>query len=241
MPTPPLDKNPLAKDPLEGNNVGVSRDVLARGDVMALARQRDGDKSAVLSEEALIASRRAFVPDSWDHDIWVFGYGSLIWNPVVQFADKKQAKIYGYHRRFCMWTRIGRGSPDCPGLVLALDKGGSTKGIIFRIPAKIAVTELDILWRREMMADSYRPVWLRAHTDKGPVKAMSFAMRRDRPIYAPAMRDEIMADIIYKARGFVGPCRDYIENTYQALTLANIEDKQMARLVRLVRQKDNAP
>ena len=222
-------------------DVGVNRDVLTRGDVMTLARQRDGNNSAILSDEALLASRRAFIPDHWHEDIWVFGYGSLIWNPVLQFSETIDATIYGYHRRFCMWTRIGRGSPECPGLVLALDKGGSTKGMIFRLDASIAVSEIDILWRREMMADSYRPVWVTAHTDQGPVTAMSFAMRRDRPIYAPPMSEEKVAHAIYHAKGFVGPCRDYLENTYRALKGAGIYDKQMSRLMRLMTQMDEKP
>ena len=217
--------------------VGISRDNLERGDVMHLARARDGENTAIISEADLLASRRAFVAD--DHqedDIWVFGYGSLIWNPIVQHEETKMAIIYGYHRRFCMWTTIGRGSPDCPGLVLGLDKGGATKGMIFRIKADKAADELDILWRREMMADSYKPVWVRAFTDKGPVKALTFAMRRDRPIFAPPMPLSQTADIIAKAVGFVGPCREYLENTNQALMSVGIYDKQMMKLATLVAQ-----
>ena len=219
--------------------VGISRDILAKGAVMNAARARDGKDSTVLSDDELLASRRAIVPDDYDgDDIWVFGYGSLIWNPVVQYSEKREAKIYGFHRRFCMWTRIGRGSPDCPGLVLALDNGGSTRGIIFRIPKDIATRELDILWCREMMADSYRPVWLTAKTDKGPVRALSFAIRRDRPIYAPPMPEEEMARIIHQASGFVGPCKEYLQKTQQALVSAGIYDNQMARLTKLVAARD---
>ena len=219
--------------------VGVNRKVLERGDVMALARNRDGKDTNVLSDEALLASRRMQVPDDYaGPDVWVFGYGSLIWNPVVDYCEALDGTIYGYHRRFCMWTRIGRGSPDCPGLVLALDHGGSTKGVLFRIAADKAPQELDMLWRREMMADSYRPIWITAKTAKGPIKALSFAIRRDRPIYAPKMPEDQMADIIYKAKGFVGPCRDYLENTQSALLQAGIIDKQMVRLSRLVKEKE---
>ena len=219
---------------------GMNRDVLARGDVLAAARQRDGEQTTVLTDEQLLASRRAFIPDDYQgEDIWVFGYGSLIANPVVDFIETQPAKIYGYHRRFCMWTRIGRGSPDCPGLVLALDNGGSTKGICLRIPAHKAPQELDILWRREMMADSYRPVWLQAKTQTGPLRALSFAIRRNRPIYAPPMSDEATAKIIHQAVGFVGPCRDYLEQTYEALCQADIHDDQMRRLINLVKQLDN--
>ena len=218
---------------------GMNRDVLARGDVLAAARARDGAQSAVLSDEALLASRRAFIPDDYQgDDIWVFGYGSLIANPVVNFTESKPAKIYGYHRRFCMWTRIGRGSPDCPGLVLALDNGGSTKGVCLRIPAHKAAIELDILWRREMMADSYRPVWLNAKTKTGTIRALSFAIRRNRPVYAPPMSDDETARIIHQAVGFVGPCRDYLEQTYDALCQADIQDKQMKRLIDLVKKLD---
>ena len=220
----------------ETKSVGIDRDVLARGDVMSLARERDGNSSAVLSDEALLASRRAMVPDDYADDLWVFGYGSLIWNPVVSFNHRIMATIYGYHRRFCMWTTIGRGSPDCPGLVLGLDKGGSTKGMVFRIDKKIAVRELDILWRREMMADSYKPVWVTAQTDEGPLRALTFAMRRDRPIFAPPMPLDKTARIIHDAVGFVGPCKEYLLNTQEALASVGIYDKQMAQLSKLVGQ-----
>ena len=69
-------------------------------------------------------------------DLWVFGYGSLIWNPAFNFAEKRPAKIYGFHRSFCLHLTIGRGSPEAPGLMLALDRGGSCNGMTFRIPAK---------------------------------------------------------------------------------------------------------
>ena len=218
------------------HNVGISREALAKGEVMSLARQRDGAQSTILSDDALLASRRSFIADDYaGDDIWVFGYGSLIWKPEIEFSKQLDALVYGYHRRFCMWTKIGRGSPDCPGLVLALDNGGSTKGVIFRIPAAIAAKELDILWRREMMADSYRPVWLSAHTKHGPITALSFAIRRNRPVFAPRMSDDETAQIIHKAAGFVGPCKDYLFNTQDALIKAGIHDKQMTRLCHLVR------
>lgn len=231
------DNTPDTKPSATG--VGVSRDVLQRGDVINLARQRDGADATVLSDAELLASRRAFIPDEMiDDDIWIFGYGSLIWNPVVQFTQQLPALIYGYHRRFCMWTKIGRGSPDCPGLVLALDNGGATRGVIFRLPKDNAMAELDILWRREMMADSYRPVWVTAQTEQGPIKALSFAIRRSSPIYAPRMDDRKMAEIIYEAKGFVGPCRDYLENTHKALQEAGIRDKVMDRLMAYISAKD---
>ena len=229
--------NKAPTTPFDG--IGLSRDSLARGEVMKLARERDGATTSILTEEALLASRRAVLPDDYQgDDIWVFGYGSLIWKPEIAYDERRDATVHGFHRRFCMWTRIGRGSPDCPGLVLALDNGGSTKGVIFRIPAAIAPRELDILWRREMMADSYRPVWLTTRTNQGPIKALSFAIRRNRPVFAPRMSDAQTARIIYKAKGFVGPCKDYLANTQKALIAAGIYDKQMTKLASLVQKMD---
>lgn len=229
----------MMREQAKQKTVGISRDTLERGEVMDAARARDGANNTILSDEALLASRRAIIPDDYTgEDIWVFGYGSLIWNPTVQFSEQRDALVHGFHRRFCMWTRIGRGSPECPGLVLALDHGGSTKGVVFRIPADSAPKEIDILWRREMMADSYRPVWLTAKTDKGTVKALSFAIRRNRPVFAPRMDDAKIAEIIYQAKGFVGPCKEYLLNTQKALLAAGIYDKQMARLTHLVEQKE---
>ena len=100
------------------------------------------------------------------------------------------------------------------------------------------MAELDILWRREMMADSYRPVWVTAQTEQGPIKALSFAIRRNRPIYAPRMDDRKVAEIIYEAKGFVGPCREYLENTHKALQEAGIRDKVMDRLMAFISAKD---
>ena len=215
----------------DDSHTGMDREVLARGDVMARARQRDGQAATVLSDEALLASRRAVIPDHFDGPLWVFGYGSLIWNPVIAFDQRIDALVRGYHRRFCMWTTIGRGSPDCPGLVLGLDQGGATKGQLFRIPHDKMIAEIDVLWRREMMADSYRPVWVKAQTEQGPITALSFAIRRNRPTYAPRLSVEETARIIHKAVGFVGPCRDYLEGTYGGLQDAGITDRHMAQLL----------
>ncbi len=98
--------------PLSQAQGRLSRDMLADGTVYKLATQRDGENSTVLSFEQLQASRRAFLPDDYHGpDIWIFGYGSLIWNPLISFQERCYGRLYGFHRRFCLWTRMRRRSP----------------------------------------------------------------------------------------------------------------------------------
>ena len=215
----------------------LSRTMLESGLVQKLAIDRDGKNSGVLSEDELIASRQQYVADDYvGPDIWVFGYGSLIWNPLITYEEKQFGRVYGFHKRFCLWTRLGRGCPENPGLVLALDKGGSVRGIVYRIASHRAAQEMDILWQREMVNNSYNPKWVSVHTDYGVKKALSFVIRRNSPSYANRISDENTAAIIARATGFLGPCCEYLFETAKALTEAGIRDKKLDRLVQMVRR-----
>lgn len=222
----------------EQNTGWLSREMLDKGTVQDLARSRDGENSTILSPEALLESRRRFIPDDYDGpDIWVFGYGSLIWNPLISFEQREDARLFGYHKRFCLWTRIGRGSPDCPGLVLALDKGGSVRGHAFRIKAEKAAAECDILWKREMLNNSYAPRWMKARCENGQqITALGFVIRHELPSYAGRLSEFQTAEVIARAEGFLGPCCQYLFETQAALEQAGIHDPYMQRLSRLVRQ-----
>lgn len=214
----------------------LDRHSILSGRVQALARARDGAASTVLDDDQLLASRRQMIPDEGlANDLWIFGYGSLIWNPLLEYDLRLSGRAFGWHRRFCLWTRIGRGSPEQPGLVLALDRGGSVNGLVYRIPASIAAHECDLLWRREMLNNSYKPCWITVHTDDGPKKALSFIIRRDGPAYAPPMSAAQTSEVIARASGFLGPCSDYLFETHRALRDIGIADPQMDQLVRLVR------
>ena len=93
-------------------------------------------------------------------DVWLFGYGSLMWNPAIEFAERRAGAVHGWHRRFCLWLHMGRGSPDNPGLMLALERGGRCAGMLFRIPAADARDELLLAWRRELFTGAYRSRWV---------------------------------------------------------------------------------
>ncbi len=86
--------------------------------------------------------------------LWIFGYGSLMWNPAIHFTARTTGQIFGHHRRFCLWSTLGRGSPENPGLMLALDRGGSCRGVVYEVAPTAAPTELDILFRRELMTSA---------------------------------------------------------------------------------------
>lgn len=220
----------------------VTRENLSSGSLARLVAERNDDKTRLASDEELLASRRALVPDDADtSDIWVFGYGSLIFNPVMDYVERARGRIYGHHRRFCLWTRLGRGSPDCPGLVLALDRGGSCTGIAYRLNPDVAIAELDLLWRREMVTLAYRASWLTfhpdGHNDGAGKRAISFVSRPERENFAGPMTLDQEADVIASASGFIGPCRDYLFDTVKALEADGISDPHLKKLQRAVERR----
>src|SRR5260370_7544125 len=87
--------------------------------------------------------------------VWVFAYGSLMWNPEIAFAEARPGFLHGYHRSFCLYSRDYRGTPERPGLVLGLDRGGSCRGIVYRLPPDRVGETLDRIWAREMTAQVY--------------------------------------------------------------------------------------
>jgi cation transport protein ChaC len=217
---------------------GITREMLQNWRVASLARERDGAEASIASEDQLLESRRLVITDDADvSDFWVFGYGSLIYNPIIEHSHRAIASIYGYHRRFCLWTKIGRGSPDCPGLVLSLDRGGSCKGVAFRLNPQNAIAELDLLWRREMMTMAYRPRLISLHTDIGLKRGLAFVANPARPAYAQPMPFEATVEVVAHAAGFNGPCRDYLYDTVKGMQACGIRDRQLEKLAAAVQQR----
>jgi len=166
-------------------------------------------------------------------DLWVFGYGSLIWRPEFDFAERRAAHAHGWHRALKMWSRINRGSPQCPGLVFGLLSGGSCRGMVFRIPAAHALATLGRLWLREMPTGVYDPKWLECSTDGGPVRALAFTLSRRSPNFTGELSDARYREIFASAVGRYGSSLDYARLTLEELKLHGIHDAALARLVRL--------
>jgi cation transport protein ChaC len=169
-------------------------------------------------------------------DVWIFGYGSLMWNPGFAFCEAVPAMLRGYHRRFCVYSHSYRGTPERPGLVLGLDRGGSCRGIAFRVPAVDAEAALSYLWEREMRERSYRMVALPVATPAGTVKARAFVVDRAHPHYAGRLPLDETARLILQGVGGRGPCRQYLENTVLRLEALGVIDGPLHRLAAKVRQ-----
>ena len=185
----------------------------------------------LLDETELTASRRATLAAATSgEDVWLFAYGSLMWNPTFRFTERRIGRVHGYHRRFCLWTHLGRGSPAAPGLMLGLEPGGSCRGIAFRIAGAAVEEETAIVWAREMISAAYVPRWVRVRTSEGPVPAIAFAMNRDFARYAGRLGDAEIAATIATASGSIGPCADYLFETLAQLDELGVYDRALASL-----------
>lgn len=183
-----------------------------------------------LSEDDLQASRREAMGCAPDGDVWVFGYGSLIWNPAFHHDERRIARLHGYHRRFCLWTHLGRGSPDRPGLVLGLERGGSCTGLAYRIARDDAEEELSIIWRREMVSGAYSPRWVKLRIGRHSVTGLTFVINHEHPRYTGEIPEAEIINAIAKAKGPLGPCAEYLFSTVDHLRHMGIYDAPLEHL-----------
>lgn len=193
----------------------------------AFRRMTDDERQASLDQTM----------SGWDagQDIWVYGYGSLIWRPEFKYQERRSALLRGYHRKLCLWSRINRGTPEQPGLVFGLDAGGSCRGIAFRIASDHVVSTAEALWHREMPSGAYTPKWLNCRTEHGNVNALTFTMNRNTDAYVPSLPLERLISIVNNAHGTYGPCLEYVLETAQALQQSDIHDKRLQQLVHHLR------
>jgi len=172
-------------------------------------------------------------------DLWVFGYGSLMWSPEFPFVERRQALLRGYHRRFCVYSHRYRGTPDRPGLVLGLDLGGSCRGIAFRVEARHVEATIDNLWDREMANGVYAPKIIKVSTDAGRIPACTFVADRTHRQYCGELCAKDVVRYIQQGVGERGPNLDYLANTVAHLRELGIVDQGMERLLVEVRKPFN--
>jgi cation transport protein ChaC len=217
--------------------MALTRDQIRDGDVRKMIAEL-GITMRLLSDEELAASRAAMLAGAdLARGTWLFGYGSLIWNPAFHFTDRLIGTVYSYHRRFCLWTHLGRG---CPELVLGLERGGSCRGVAFHIAPDAVEEELAIVWRREMLSGAYVPRWVKVHTALGTVPAITFVINHAHDRYARFLPDDRVAEVIARAEGFLGPCADYLINTVDHLAGLGIHDRPLEQLRARVLQRSAA-
>ena len=181
-----------------------------------------------LSHKAREGTRRAVLAD-WPaaEDLWVFAYGSLMWDPGFHFEEVRRAEIDGYRRSFCMRVLEGRGSDESPAMMLALDQGGDCAGLAFRIAAGLVQQETEIIWRREMIMGHYRPLLVGAATPQGEVTALAFVMNHNHYAYAPGIPLDEIARTIVTGEGVFGTNREYLDNLLAQFGAIGIDDELM--------------
>lgn len=177
------------------------------------------------AEERAASLREALARYAPGEDAWVFAYGSLMWNPVLEYAESTRCHVDGWRRSFCFWMPMGRGTPELPGLMLALEQGGQCEGIAYRLPSGLLGSELELLWNREMLAGIYRPQWVRARLHDGrSVTAVTFGVDPSHSQYCGDLAIEKAAHYIAFAEGRRGTCRDYLANTAACARALGIRD-----------------
>jgi cation transport protein ChaC len=191
----------------------------------------DAGIAAVRSKAERHAMRRAFLRElSAGDDLWVFAYGSLTWNPTFHFAERRRGRIHGYHRSFCLWSHVGRGSHDNPGLMLGLDRGGACAGALYRIAAADVEHESALLWSREMMMPVYQARWLTARSEAGPVRAVGFVVDRACEQYAARLPTARLVAAMATASGALGSNFDYLRDLTDELDAMGIRDRALGDL-----------
>ena len=170
-------------------------------------------------------------------DIWVFAYASLIWRPCFESDAKRRFYLPGYRRTFCVWTVQARGRPECPGLGLGLEEGGpGCEGMALQLPLARLNESLQALWLREMLTGIYSPCWLRGREEGGGSRTvLAFVADRRHPQYASGLGDEERAACIASARGELGSCLEYLEQSVSALRAAGIADPYLDDMMDRVR------
>ena len=145
--------------------------------------------------------------------------------------------VPAYRRTFCVWTVEARGRPERPGLGLGLEAGGAgCAGMALRVPSRTFLESLQALWAREMLTGVYRPRWLPAQEDEGGERTvLAFVAERRHPQYAAGLGEDERAACIASARGELGSCREYLENSVHALQAAGIRDPGLEAMMDRVR------
>ena len=168
-------------------------------------------------------------------DLWIFGYGSLMWDPGFRYRERAPALVHGYHRAFCIYSNRWRGTPERPGLVLGLDRGGACRGIAYRVAASNVAATIRALWDREMRRRIYKVRLLRARLPTGEAKVFAFIADPQHPGYAGGLTIQRTARLIATCCGARGPNIEYLTRTLVHLAELGVRDDNLLRVLAAVR------
>lgn len=210
----------------------LTRALLEAGGIEALITRAAPDLQLLTEAERAESLRQILADRPSGEPVWLFAYGSLIWNPTIRSVERRTAGITGWHRAFCLSTPVGRGTMDNPGLVLGLDTGGCCTGVAFRLAEETVESELKLLWRREMLAGAYVPRWLDVMDHSGARfgAAIAFTIDPMTERYAGDLPHEAIVERLATAVGELGSAADYLFRTRDGLRRQGIPDPELERL-----------
>jgi cation transport protein ChaC len=171
-------------------------------------------------------------------DLWVFGYGSLMWSPGFRYREKSVSLLYGYRRSLCILSHRYRGTPERPGLVLGLERSGSCRGVAYRVARSAAPKVLALLWHREMRGRAYVPRLVRVRlADARVVRALAFVADTRHPQFAGRLELRETARLVAQGVGARGACADYLHNTLEHMRALGMRDARLEDVLREVRRR----
>ena len=170
-------------------------------------------------------------------DLWVFGYGSLMWRPGFDFVDRRAGRLIGAHRSLCVYSFVHRGTPERPGLVLGLDRGGACRGIVFRVEARQRDETIAYLRAREQVTSVYREAVRTVWLDGGEqVSALCYVVDRGHVQYAGRLSFDDQIRFIRQGHGQSGPNREYVLSTVTELEAQGFREGELHRLAEMLRR-----
>lgn len=201
------------------------------GAIMANDPKMAAFRSMLYTPAERLAFRDKALADH-DGDLWIFAYGSLMWDPAIRFDKVLRAYAPDYSRAFILKDIYGgRGTPDAPGLMAALDQGDGCEGLVFRVPAATVAEETALLWRREMMGRGYQPAMIPTTTALGPITALTFLADHDADCMIPAISRTDQVHFAATGKGFLGTSLAYLTGIYDQFQAIGIIDHDVDSLL----------
>ncbi len=225
----------MSEKPIQDNSI-LTREALLNGEIDRLVHDDHAHLERMSEEERndLVAST---LNELGNNELWIFGYGSLIWNPAMDFEEQRRCVIDGYKKEFCFWTTLSRGCPETPGLMMGLKEGEKCNGVSFRIKPENAASELDVLFRREMSHYIYKPTWVDAHCTESnsDFTALTFVVDCNNHRYVENLSQDEVVRTIATAKGPLGRNCDYLFQLSDKLTELGFDEPELEGLANQVR------
>lgn len=228
----PFSFHPDLRDKISDPLTSPSR-TLTTAKLAAISKERGLPLDWWYSDSEREADRIKVLAGLRNADLWVFGYGSLMWDPAFRFEEVRRAHVAGYARRFILKDIYGgRGTVDAPGLMVALDKGPGCDGLAFRISLENTDVETEALWRRERIGPAYTPVFVETIVAESRVTALTFVADHEADLIDASLTRAQQIEYCATGTGFMGSSLDYLKNIHRQFVTLGIQDEEVAELLR---------